>query len=278
MHMEIRISNNSDWVVLKDFYAVVYKENHPLQSYDFWNWQYGNESYGRAIIAIVNNKVIAHLGLSLSDGYAWHMNLFVDSDYKNSTTLLNLLKIAGEYGKQGNLSANSNAVNLYRSLKWYQYANLERRILLKPGLNIENLSGILKSISMISTFQKPIGHFWALPGLESILFEDGSTGIIQDNIGGLRLVDIVDIKYISRKVFEMGFNWCDFVTSFNNPIIRKLEKSNWQTEEVIEIPWLLNPIVYGNRSNLTFLTKDPIDIKFYIKRNHSDIGRIGSIY
>ena len=75
----------------------------------------------------------------------------------------------------------------------------------------------------------------------------------------------------------MGFKWCDFLSSFNNPILRKLEKNNWKTEEEIQIPWLLNPVVYGNKSNLTFLSKEPIDINFYINRTHSDLGRVGSI-
>ena len=85
------------------------------------------------------------------------------------------------------------------------------------------------------------------------------------------------VKKATQQAFEMGFSWCDFVTSFNNPILRKLDKNNWKSEYEIIIPWLLNPVVGNSKSNITFLTKESIDINFYIERTHSDIGRVGSI-
>lgn len=275
--MDIKIAENSDWKILLNFYKKVYGIHHPLLNYEFWKWQYGNEEFGRAIIAIHNNQVVAHLGIAINSDYAWHINLFVLEEYRNTSVLLNLFSIAKKFGKQGNLSANKEAVNLYRSLKWYQYADIERKLIINPTYSSDALEALLLPIVTASNLNTPEGNFWAQPTLQSILFEDGSTAIIQEKVAGLRFVTINDVKKTTQEAFESGFKWCDFVTSFNNPILRKLEKNNWKSENEIFIPWLLNPIVKGSTSNITFLSKEPIDINFYIDRTHSDIGRVGSI-
>jgi hypothetical protein len=274
--MEIRIASIEDWKILHAFYKSIYNMNHPLLNYNFWNWQY-NHDLGKAIIVVKENEIIGHLGISISDGYSWHINLYIKNDYRNSSVILLLLKKANDFGKQANLSANKNAVDLYRSLKWYQYANLERRLVLNPQFQFEPVVSILRPINTDVIYKAPNGHFWKQPTLRSIEFDDGSTAIVQNDVGGLRFVTLNEVGKTTKQAFEMGFKWCDFLSSFNNPILRKLEKNNWKTEEEIQIPWLLNPVVYGNKSNLTFLSKEPIDINFYINRTHSDLGRVGSI-
>ena len=275
--MDLKIAEISDWDILLNFYKKIYGIHHPLLNYEFWKWQYGNEEFGRAIIAIHNNEVVGHLGLAINSDYAWHINLFVMEDYRITTVLINMFAIAKNLGKQGNLSANREAVNLYRSLKWYQYADIERKLIINP-VSISNSTEVLLQPIVLTQYQTiPEGNFWKQPALKSVLFEDGSTGIVQENIGGLRFVTIKDVKKATQQAFEMGFKWCDFVTSFNNPILRKLEKNNWKSENEVAIPWLLNPIVENSKSKITFLSKEPIDINFYINRTHSDIGRVGSI-
>lgn len=275
--MDIKIADNSDREIVLAFYKKVYGIYHPLLNDEFWKWQYGNEEFGRAIITIHNNEVVAHLGIALNDDYAWHINLFVMEDYRNTSVLLNMFGVAKKLGKQGNLSANRDAVNLYRSLKWYQYANIERKLTINPMYDSHSLETLLQPIDIALNLSMPKGNFWEQPTMKSVLFEDGSTAIVQENASGLRFVTINDVKKATQEAFEMGFKWCDYVTSFNNPILRKLEKNNWKSENEITIPWLLNPIVKGNTSNITFLTKEAIDINFYIDRTHSDIGRVGSI-
>ncbi|AWI25671.1 hypothetical protein [Flavobacterium pallidum] len=275
--MEIRIATLDDWEMLSVFYHKIYRENHPLQHKEFWKWQFGNPEYGNAIIAISDNKIAAHLGVSIADGYAWHINLFVLEEWRNVPVLPALIKKADAFGKPGNLSANRDAVNLYRSLKWYQYANLERRICVRHDLADAAIQNILLPVSTDEKILSPEGHFWQQPGLEPAIFEDGSTAILQKNVGGVRFVSINDIKKAAAQCFDMGFHWCDYVTSFNNPILRKLERNHWKDETEQQIPWLLNPVVHHSKSNLTFLTQEPIPIDFYINRLHSDLGRIGSL-
>lgn len=275
--MDIKIADYSDWEILVVFYKKIYGIHHPLLHRAFWNWQYGNEEFGRALIAIQNNEVVAHLGIAINSGYAWHINLYVNEEYRSTSVLMNLFLMAKTFGKQGNLSANKEAVNLYRSLKWYQYANIERKLIINPLLVSDTVEELLQP-AVLRQYKTVIeGNFWQQPTLKSILFEDGSTGIVQENCGGLRFVTIRDIKKTTQQAFEMGFRWCDFVTSFNNPILRKLEKNNWKSENEMAIPWLLNPIVKNSKSAITFLTQEPIDIRFYIDRTQSDIGRVGSI-
>lgn len=276
--MDIKIADNSDWEIVLDFYEKVYGIHHPLLNNAFWKWQYGKEEFGRAIIAIHNNEVVAHLGIAMNSGYAWHINLYVMEAYRSTSVLLNLFSIAKKFGKQGNLSANKEAVNLYRSLKWYQYADIERKLIVNPAISSDAIAASLQPIVLAQNLNIPEGNFWKQPTLESVLFEDGSTGIVQKNVGGMRFVTIKDVKKATQEAFEMGFKWCDYVTSFNNPILRKLEKNSWKSESEISIPWLLNPIVDNSKSKITFLTKEPIDINFYIDRTHSDIGRVGSIF
>lgn len=275
--MDIKIADNSDWEIVLDFYKKVYGIHHPLLNYEFWKWQYSQEEFGRALIAIHNNEVVAHLGIAINSDYAWHINLYVVDEYRSTSVLLNLFSIAKKFGKQGNLSANKEAVNLYRSLKWYQYVDIERKLIINPAISFDAVETLLQPIVLAQNFNIPEGNFWKQPTLESVLFEDGSTGIVQKNVGGMRFVTIKDVKKATQQAFEMGFKWCDYVTSFNNPILRKLDKNNWKSEDEITIPWLLNPIVDNSKSKITFLTKEPIDINFYIDRTHSDIGRVGSI-
>lgn len=276
--IQYKIAEDSDWNMLLVFYRKAYREHHPLQNREFWNWQFGNENYGRAIIGIYENEIIAHLGILLFDDYIFSMNLFIDRNYRKGDEFLNLMDIANQFRKQHlGIAVNLNAFPLLRLMKWYQYANLERRLIINPDYVTETIPNILEPLAFFSNLPTPEGHFWEQPTLKSIQFDDGSTAIIQNEAGGLRFVGIKNIKKSTQQAFEMGFKWCDFITSFNNPIITKLEMNKWKTEREIEIPWLLNPIEYGSKSNITFLSRIPLDINFYINRMHADLGRVGSI-
>lgn len=276
--IQYKIAEDSDWDKLWVFYKKAYRENHPLQNKEFWNWQFGNENYGRAIIGIYKNEIIAHSGIVLFEDYIFSMNLFIDEKFRNGDIYLKLLDIVNQYRKQHfAVAVNNNTLPLLRLLKWYQYANLERRIIMHPDYINENISKILEPIEVITDLSKPEGHFWEQPTLKSIQLGDGSTAIIQNEVGGLRFVEIKNVKKATQQAFEMGFKWCDYITSFNNPVLMKLDANKWKTESEFEIPWLLNPIEYESKSSITFLSKRPIDINFYINRTHADLGRVGSI-
>jgi hypothetical protein len=276
--IEYKIAEKSDWDMLLVFYKKAYREHHPLQNQEFWNWQFGNENYGIVIIGIFENEIVAHLGVMLFDDYIFSMNLFIDSKYRNGDEFFNLMDIANQFRKQHiGVAVNNNAFPLLRLMKWYQYVNLERRLIVHPDCLDNNIQKLLEPNPFFSNLPKPEGHFWEQPTLKSIRLDDGSTAIVQNEVGGLRFVEIKNVKKATQQAFEMGFKWCDFVTSFNNPILTKLEMNKWKTENELEIPWLLNPIVYGSKSNLTFLSKNALDINFFVNRTHADLGRVGSI-
>lgn len=273
-----KIAENSDWDMLLRFYKKVYRANHPLQNRDFWNWQFGDENYGRAIVGVFENEIVAHLGNVCADNYFFGINLYIDEKFRNGDTYLNLIEIAFEIGdNQIAVSVSGDALPLLRTMKWYQYANLERKLIIHPDFAIKPISEILEPMEISTDLCNPLGHFWEQPTLKSIQFEDGSTAIVQNETGGLRFVNIKNAKKATQQAFEMGFKWCDYITSFNNPFLMKLETNKWKTEDEIQIPWLLNPIEFGSKSSLTFLSKTPIDINFYINRTHADLGRVGSI-
>lgn len=276
--VEYRIAAKEDWDMLLVFYKNAYRVNHPLHNQEFWNWQFGNENFGRAIIGIHENEIIAHLGIMLFDDYIFSMNLFIDNRFRSGDEFFNLMDIANQFRKQHiGVAVNHNAFPLLRLMKWYQYINLERKLIVHSDYEGKSIEKILEPVSFISDLPQPEGHFWEQPTLKSLQLDDGSTAIIQNEVGGLRFVEIKNVKKAMRQAFEMGFKWCDFVTSFNNPILTKLEMNKWKTEAELDIPWLLNPIEYGSKSNLTFLSKNALDINFYINRTHADLGRVGSI-
>lgn len=274
-----KIAEDSDWELLFPFYSKAYRENHPLQNREFWNWQYGNPDYGRAIIGISGNKVVSHIGVLIFETYICSMNMFVEAEFRSGEEFINLLSMAEQFGKQHIcVAVNETVTTLLRLQKWYQYANLERRIIVNPEFEGKAIDEIVKPIAVKTNHSKPDGYFWQQPTLKSMQMDDGSTAIIQDEVGGLRFVGLKNVKKAVAQAFEMGFAWCDFITSYNNPMLVKLSINKWKTEDEIAIPWLLNPVVHGAKSGITFFSKDPIDRNFYISRMHSDLGRVGSIF
>ncbi|HWB28500.1 MAG TPA: GNAT family N-acetyltransferase [Chitinophagaceae bacterium] len=275
--MEIRAATITDWPLLQSFYMSVYKAGHPLQNRQFWQWQFGNPRFGQAFIAIDNGHIAGHLGVALSDGFAWHINLYVLQQYRHSNIALSLISEADNLGAPGNINANADAVKLYRLLGWYHYTNLVRMTLVNPGIDAVNLDSLLESISVEGEFKTPAGHYWEQPGLQGVLMDDGSQAVLQPSVGAIRFATLANSKKAVEQAWQLGFKWADYITSFNNPLLARLERQGWQTDIQSNIPWLLNPVVKKRISNISFLTKDPITIDFYVNRTHSDIGRVGSL-
>jgi len=276
--MEIKAATPEHWPLLQPFYQLIYKPGHPLQNQAFWQWQFGNATYGQAFIAIEKGQIAGHLGVSLSNGYAWHINLYIQPQYRNSPVLLSLINAVGHLGLQGNINANMDAIRLYRLLGWYHYTPLIRMTCINPAMWGKPMDEVLSAITVTGApGQPPAGHYWQQPSLQGCSLSDGSQVVLQPNVGAMRLATIASPKKALQQAWDMGFGWVDYITSFNNPILPKLEKGGWQTDAESNIPWLLNPVVKNRLSNISFLTQKPIPIDFYINRTHSDIGRVGSL-
>lgn len=276
--MEIKAATPDHWPLLQPFYKAIYKPGHPLQNHAFWQWQFGNEQYGQAFIAIDNGQIAGHLGVSISDGYAWHINLYVLPQYRNSPVLLSLINAVEHLGLQGNINANMDAIRLYRLLGWYHYTQLIRMTYINPAMQGKDIDYILSPLPTAPfSGETPSGHYWQQPGVRGITLQDGSQAVLQPGVGGLRFATVANPKKALQQAWDMGFNWVDYISSFNNPLLIKLEKGGWQTDAESNIPWLLNPVVKNSLSNISFLTQKPIPINFYINRTHSDVGRVGSL-
>lgn len=271
------VAGASDWPFLKPFYDRCYREHHPLQYRPFWDWQYGDPNHGRLLIGVEDNEVVAHLGLIRTDGRTFNANLYVRDDHRLGDTYLRIveesLRIAPH---QYAISVSPVATDALRLEKWHQYAPLERRLRVDPDYRDADYRSLTAPVSIKGSYKKPHGHFWEQPTLEGILLDDGSTAVAQVQVGGLRFVDLVQPARAVAQAFEMGFRWCDFITSFNNPILFRLNKG-WLTDDQVDVPWLLNPVVPGSKGNLNFFANKPMDIGFYVTFRCSDMGRVGQI-
>ena len=78
-------------------------------------------------------------------------------------------------------------------------------------------------------------------------------GVNHDFVGGLRAVDIIKLDEYEETAWDLGFKWLDYISSWNDPLLDQLKNNDWLTEDESIIPWRINPIVEGSRSNISFL-------------------------
>jgi hypothetical protein len=91
------------------------------------------------------------------------------------------------------------------------------------------------------------------------------------------MVDINNIQEAAQEAWDLGFNWIDYITSWNDLKTRQLENFGWQIDSQTVVPWRLNPIVKDYYCNISFLSENPLDNNFIVHRSYSDHGRIGSL-
>ena len=113
--------------------------------------------------------------------------------------------------------------------------------------------------------------------LNGIRLTDGSTAINQANVGGLRIVELINIENLEQEAWNLGYNWVDYITSWNDLKTRELEIKGWVIDHESVVPWRLNPIEKNYFNNITFLSEKPLDNEFIVHRSYSDHGRIGSL-
>jgi hypothetical protein len=120
-------------------------------------------------------------------------------------------------------------------------------------------------------------NYFKQPGIKGICLLDGSTAVSQEEVGGLRAVDINDVELLEKEAWKLGYNWIDYITSWNDLKTKNLEKNGWVLDYKSHIPWRLNPIEKDYFCDITFLSEECLDKKLIVHRSFSDHGRVGSI-
>lgn len=277
--MKFREATINDWEKLVVFYQRIYRKDHPLQKKTFWNWQFGNPKYGRAFICLdINDKIIGHVGANFGGGFAWMINGYLDYEYRGKGVMSNLYDLARNYYPLAATAANEFGLAMYRSMRWLRHYDLVRYVKINPALEEITFDNVCKSIEVsIENLHYANGHYFEQPNLNGILLADGSTAFSQENVGGLRIVDIKDLHQIETQAWQIGYNWMDYISSWNDLKTKDLEKNGWVLDYKSVVPWRLNPLEINCFCDVTFLSEEPLDREFVVHRSYSDHGRIGSI-
>jgi GNAT superfamily N-acetyltransferase len=276
--MEVREATIKDWEALYKFYKRIYRENHPLQNKEFWLWQYGNKEQGRAFVCLnIKGDVVGHVGANFGNNIAWIINVYLDKACRGKGVLKQLYNLARKYYPLAATAANEAGLGLYRNMGWVRYHNLVRYVKVNPQIKevtTENVCiPIQIDLDLISYKGK---YYFNQPNLNGVKIEN-STGVAQIEVGGLRLVDLKEVKETEEKAWELGFLWIDYITSWNDLKVKDLEKNNWVLDYKSVVPWRLNPIQNDYFNDITFLAEFPLETKFIVHRSYSDHGRVGSI-
>jgi len=277
--MIFREATIEDWGKLLQFFKKIYRQNHPLHNKQFWEWQYGDKNFGRSFIALNNDEeIVAHVGASFENGLAWLMNLYVEKEYEGKRIPARLYSLAREYYPLVTTAANKAALDMYQSMRWIRYYNLVRYVKINPNIIDVNVKNVCKEITVdVDKFINVDIRYFQQPGIKGLVFEDGSRVVSQELTGGLRVLDIVNIRELENKAWELGYLWIDYTTSWNDKKTRNLEKNDWSLDYKSIVPWRLNPIEEKYFCDVSFLSEEPLSKELIVKLSHSDHGRIGSI-
>jgi len=277
--MIVREATISDWENLRQFFLRIYRENHPLQNKEFWLWQFGDERFGRSFICLNENNIIfGHVGANFGGGLAWIINVYLDEMYRGKGILGKLYALAREYYPLAATAANEAGLGLYKNMRWYRYYDLVRYVKINPKIKDITIKNVCKTISVnVDNLITKESHYFQQPFTKVIKLGDGSTGICQDEIGGLRLIDIENLIILEEQAWELGYLWMDYITSWNDLKTINLEKNSWVLDYKSIVPWRLNPLQENYFCDITFLSEGVLDNNFIVHRSFSDHGRIGSI-
>lgn len=277
--MITREANIEDWDKLLFFFKKIYRQNHPLHSFEFWQWQYGDEKYGRSFICLNDEDVIiGHVGANFAGGMAWIINVYLDEECRGKGILGRLYSLARNYYPLAATAANEAGLGLYKNMRWIRYYDLVRYVKVNPKIINITTQNVCKKIDVdVSSLVIDDTHYFKQPTIKGIKLNDGSTAISNEEVGGLRIVDLNDALEVENHAWNLGYNWIDYITSWNDLKTKELEKNNWVLDFNSVVPWRLNPIEENYFCDITFLSEKPIDNEFVVHRSFSDHGRIGSI-
>ncbi len=277
--MITREATIEDWDKLLVFFKKIYRENHPLQNKEFWEWQYGDAIYGRSLICLNENEiVVGHVGANFGGGLAWIINVYLDEECRGKGILGKLYAIARSYYPLAATAANEAGLGLYKNMRWIRYYDLVRYVKVNPKIESVTTENVCAKVE-VSVEDKIIKdtHYFQQPSLKGIRIGKTATAVSQENVGGLRLVDFENINEVESNAWELGYNWIDYISSWNDLKTKELEKSGWVLDFKTVVPWRLNPLEKNCFCDITFLSEAPLDNNFVVHRSYSDHGRIGSL-
>lgn len=278
--MIIREATIKDWDNLLRFFKKIYRKNHPLHNKEFWEWQYGHEKFGRSFICLDDNneQIVAHVGASFENNLAWLMNLYVSKEYEGKRIPSKLYDLARQYYPLVTTAANKAALDMYQSKRWIRYHDLVRYVKTNPVVTDSNINSVCNKIVVkVDDYLVNDIRYFQQPTLKGLLFEDGSRAVSQEGVGGLRVLEIGNIRELENNAWQLGYLWMDYTTSWNDTKTRKLEKNGWVLDYKSVVPWRLSPIEENCFCDVSFLSEEAIDKELIVKRSHSDHGRVGSI-
>lgn len=279
MNMITREATIQDWHKLELFFTKIYRENHPLQNMGFWEWQYGDKKFGRSFICLnIQGEVVGHVGANFGGGLAWIINVYLLEEYRGQGILGKLYDLARNYYPLAATAANAAGLGLYKNMRWIRYYDLVRYVKINPFIANQTFSNICKNIKVsITDLIIKDTHYFQQPSIKGLILDDGSRGVSQEEVGGLRIVDIENRKLMEEQAWRLGYNWIDYITSWNDLKTKELEKNGWVLDFKSVVAWRLNPIEENYFCDITFLSEEPLDKEFIVHRSYSDHGRIGSL-
>lgn len=277
--MNIREANIEDWDKLQSFYSRVYRPKHPLLNKEFWQWQYGDKKYGCAFIYLNSkNEIAGHVGANFAGDIAWIINVYLDIESRGKGVLRALYDLARNYYPLAATAANKAGLGLYKNMRWYRYHDLVRYVKINPSIANPHFTTVCKKVNVaIEPLIKKDTHYFKQPFIKGLVLDDGSRAISQEDVGGLRLVDIKELELLENQAWELGYLWLDYITSWNDLKTKLLESNKWVIDFESIVPWRLNPIEKDYFCDITFLSEKPLHNEFIVHRSYSDHGRIGSI-
>jgi hypothetical protein len=277
--MTTREATIEDWDKLFIFFSKIYRKNHPLQHRDFWIWQYGNEIYGRSFICLNDNdEIVGHVGANFAGGIAWIINVYLVEECRGKGILTELYALARAYYPLAATAANDAGLGLYKKMRWYRYHDLVRYVKINPKIKNQNTENVCKSVSIsIDDLLVKDSHYFMQPILKGIALKSGSRAVSQVSVGGLRIVNLVNLSVLEEEAWDLGYNWIDYITSWNDLTTIELERNKWVIDSKSVVPWRINPIQKDYFCDITFLSEKPLDKNFVVHRSFSDHGRIGSL-
>ena len=277
--MITREATKKDWDRLLVFFLKIYRANHPLHKKEFWEWQYGNPKFGRSFICLNDKQeVVGHVGANFQGGLAWIINVYLGTECRGQGILGKLYALARSYYPLAATAANEAGLDLYRNMRWIRYCDLVRYVKVNPSLNDKSFQSVC---SRVEVDYKDLIHtrsrFFQQPGIKGIMLKDGSLAASQEKVGGMRAVNIKNVRYFEEQAWKLGYHWIDYISSWNDLQLKQLIKENWTIDYKNVVPWRLNPVQENYFCDITFLSEKPLGNEFIVQRMYSDHGRVGSL-
>lgn len=277
--MITREATLSDWDKLEQFFTTIYRKNHPLQNRKFWEWQYGDAQFGRSFICLnEKEEIVGHVGANFGGGLAWIINVYLNEECRGKGILGRLYDLARQYHPLAATAANEAGLGLYKNMRWIRYYDLVRYVKINPAIADKSFENICKPVTVnVDKLLANDTHYFQQPSLKGIILDDGSRAVSQEEVGGLRVVDIANLQQLEAQAWELGYLWMDYITSWNDLKTKDLEKDLWVLDHKSVVPWRLNPVEKNYFCDITFLSEAPLSNTFVVHRSYSDHGRIGSL-